>query len=357
MQIDTCVEEVVEVIQKKKFEHGGAVYERDVSHCSPTKYAKDVTVAEVADAENSDNLVILRFNELGWQAVSTKAKNHHVGEKLFFIPVDSVLPFEMSEKLGVTKYLSSGRVKMAKLRGNRSEGLIVDKETVAPFIGAIMKWEDPPNVSMSGEMLPSKDIPFEFEVFYKMPNLLNEPDTFAPGESVFISEKIHGTNCRFGVLSHPETGIPTMYVGSHETVHRPDCSSVYAETVRRVCENVSLPEGYVFFGEIFGKNIQHLDYGKTVPALRVFAIAKRGFYLTPPETTDMCAGVGIECVRFTPAVFESVEQMRELSESPSEITDRHHREGIVIRSASDGKKMAKVIGTEYLSGPKRTERH
>ena len=51
-------------------------YERDVVHCSPTKYAKEVTVAEVLPAHNSDNLVILHFNELGWQAVSTKENDH-----------------------------------------------------------------------------------------------------------------------------------------------------------------------------------------------------------------------------------------------------------------------------------------
>ena len=332
-------------------------YEREVSHCSPTKYAKDVTVSSVLPANNSDNLVILRFEELGWQAVSTKDNNHYIGETLFFIPVDSVLPFELSEKLGVTKYLSHGKVKLAKFRGNRSEGLIVNKEVVAPFIDFIMKWEDLPSAVMSGEMLPSKDIPFEFEKFYKMPNLLNEPTTFNVGEHVVISEKIHGTNCRFGVLQHPETGVPTLYVGSHETVHRPDCSSVYAVTVSRICANVSLPEGFVFFGEIFGRNIQHLDYGKVIPDLRVFAVINKGRYLTPFETKNLCEEIGLECVRFSPVTFESVVQMRDLAELPSEITDKHHREGIVIRSVSDGRKMAKVIGSEYLSETKRIERH
>ncbi len=335
----------------------GIAYERHVEHCSPTKYAKDVTVSAILPANNSDNLVVLRFNELGWQAVSTKENNHYIGETLFFIPVDSVLPLELSEKLGVTKYLSHGKVKLAKFRGNRSEGLIVNKEVVAPFIDSIMKWEDPPSIAMSGEMLPSKDIPFEFEKFYKMPNLLNEPTTFDVGEHVVISEKIHGTNCRFGILPHPETGVPTFYIGSHETVQKNDCSSVYAITIRRVCEHVSLPEGFVFFGEIFGKGIQHLDYEQVTPTLRVFAIINKGRYLTPFETSKMCEEIGLDCVRFTPVIFESVSQMRELSDSPSEITDKHHREGIVIRSVCDGRKMAKVIGTEYLSETKRTERH
>ena len=332
-------------------------YERDVVHCSPTKYAKEVTVAEVLPAHNSDNLVILHFNELGWQAVSTKENDHKAGDTLFFIPVDSVLPLELSEKLGVTKYLSKGKVKLAKFRGNRSEGLIANKEVVEPFITSIMKWEDPPSIVMSGEMLPAKDIPFEFEKFYKMPNLLNEPDTFDAGEPIVVSEKIHGTNCRFGILPHPETGVPTMYVGSHETVQKPDCSSVYAKTIGRVCNNVSLPEGFIFFGEIFGKGIQHLDYEKAIPDLRVFAVIKDGRYLTPFETTHLCEEIGLECVRFTPLTFVSVEKMRELAELPSEITDKHHREGIVIRSVCDGRKMAKVISTEYLSETKRTERH
>ena len=49
-----------------------------------------------------------------------------------FIPPDSVLPFELTELLGITKYTNKGRIRVTKLRGNRSEGVIVDKDVVEP---------------------------------------------------------------------------------------------------------------------------------------------------------------------------------------------------------------------------------
>jgi len=61
------------------------------------------------------------------------------GDRVMFIPAESVLPFELSEKLGVTKYLSSGRLKVARLRGNRSEGIIEKPDTIHPYIKDILQ--------------------------------------------------------------------------------------------------------------------------------------------------------------------------------------------------------------------------
>lgn len=334
-------------------------YQREVAHCEPTRYARPVTVREVKDAQNASALDIVTFEEMGWQAVVAKGRKK--GDRLFFIPVDSVLPLELSELLGVTKYLSKGRVKPATLRGNRSEGLVVDRDVVEPWLPYILKWDDLPEVSMKGDILSSKEVPFEFCTFYKMPNLMNEPDTFSAGERVYWSEKIHGTNARFARLIHPENGNPRLYIGSHATVHKNDCGSVYVRTIGELVEKLGgeekLPLGVVFYGEIFGSKIQHLDYGRVVPEIRVFATLENGTYHTPEKTMEICRILGIETVDFRDMRFENPEQVKELADLPSGYTDRHHREGIVLRSAEDGGRMAKVIGETYLEGKGRTERH
>lgn len=336
-------------------------YERSVDHCEPTKYAKEVTVKSVVPGVNSDSLVVLSFEELGWKAVTSKDKNVVVGDKLFFIPTDSVLPLELGELLGINKYLSKGKVKPAKFRGNRSEGLVVEKEIVEPWLPYIMKWDDLPDVTMRGELLSSKEVPFEFVPFYKMPNLLNEPDTFKEGEIVFVSEKIHGTNARFGKMLHPETNEPVLYIGSHNTVQKPTSGSVYVETINRLMEKIGgfekLPLGVEFFCEIFGSKIQHLSYERTVPDVRVFATLFGMEYDTPETTMRICESLDVPTVKFHKIVFNSIDEMRTLSDAPSEYTNAHHREGIVIRAAEEGGRMAKLISIEYLSGNKRTERH
>ena len=101
-------------------------YDRKVSHCSKSKYIKTVTVREIEPVANADALDIARFNEAGWQVVVKKG-SVAVGDKVFFMPPETVLPRELSEALGVTKYLQKGKVKVVRMRGVFSEGLIADK--------------------------------------------------------------------------------------------------------------------------------------------------------------------------------------------------------------------------------------
>jgi len=70
-----------------------------------------------------------------------------------------------------------------------------------------------------------------------------------------------------------------------------------------------------------------------------------------------CEGRGGCFFCFHEIHFESLGQVKTLADLPSGYTDKHHREGVVLRSADNGQKMAKVIGETYLEGKGRTERH
>ncbi len=61
----------------------------------------------------------------GWQCVVPKGK-YQAGDKVVYVPVDAVLPPAVHEPMGITKYLSNGRVRCAKLRGEPSFGVIMD---------------------------------------------------------------------------------------------------------------------------------------------------------------------------------------------------------------------------------------
>ena len=335
------------------------IYERDVAHCSPSKYTRDVTIKEVAPAENSDNLDRIIFEEIGWNAIAKRGV-HQRGEVVFFIPPESVLPFELSEALSITKYLSKGRVKVVKLRGNRSEGLIVDKSIAEPYLDNILQWEDPPTIHMSGEKLPNAEIPIlAFPEFVKIPNLLNEPDTFHEGESVWVSEKIHGTNTRFGVHLHPETGEAMLYVGSHKIVLRETENNVYWQAVRKHIKAELLPMGITFYGEIYGKGIQDLHYDSSFE-LKVFGAYENGNYVSVGQLKELCARYDIPIVDFTSVQFCDLEQARAWADLPSNMTQSHVREGVVILADDNGGvyRAAKVIGMSYLTrAGNKTERH
>lgn len=75
-----------------------------------------------------------------------------------------------------------------------------------------------------------------------------------------------------------------------------------------------------------------------------------------PELRSICGAYQLPVVSHHRVTFKSIEQMRELADSPSEVTKSHMREGVVIVSAERPDAMAKVIGFEYLTGKDRTER-
>lgn len=328
-------------------------YERDVDHCFPTEYVKEVTVKSVKHAQNSDFLDNVEFEEMGYCALARKGEVI-VGEKVMFIPAESVLPLELSELLGVTKYLAKGRVRVARLRGNRSEGLIVSAEKVKPYLPYIMKWEDKPTVQMQGQTKSLSEINIDFEKFYKIPNILNEPFTFEKGERIVYSEKIHGTNTRIGILTNPITQEAELYVGSHNIVLKETENNIYWKKAKHL-QNILKP-GYVFYGEIYGQGIQHLHYDQKIPEIRFFSASKKGTYLLPEDFMILCDNCILPRVQFHKTEFKDIEQLRELAEQPSELTKSHGREGIVIVSAERPGRMAKCISFSYLAKKNRTER-
>lgn len=333
----------------------GVIYQRDVDHCDVSPYIKLVTIKEVVPAINSDFLESISFEEIGWQTISQKGL-HKAGEKVLFIPAESVLPFELGEKLEVTKYLSSGRVRVAKLRGNRSEGIIVDTEIVEPYIKHIMKWEDKPSVHMGGDGVKAYRVHPYFHKFYHMPNILNEPYTFRPDEKIYYSEKIHGSNMRCGEFQDPETNEYVEYVGSHNMVLKESDKNIYWRMFKKELSG-KIPLDIEFFAEVYGPGIQDLSYGLKNVDIKVFAATSKGYYMNPNTLDILCKRHGLPVVDFKLTKFKSVDQLRRLANEPSELTNKHMREGIVIVSADRAERMAKCKSDAYEDRRNKKERH
>jgi len=329
-------------------------YERNVDHCEVSPYVKDVTISKVKHAENSDNLDLVSFHETGWNAL-VRRDSLKEGDKVFFIPPESVLPLELSDKLEITKYLSKGKVRVTRLRGNRSEGLVVDKSTVESYIPYILKWEDLPSLSMKGQCLSPREVNPYFDKFYKMPNILNEPYTFEVGERLWFSCKIHGMNSRMAYLPNPETEEYQFYVGTHNTIRKETEGDLWWKMLGKF--RGGIPKDVVFYGEIFGPGIQHLHYDRGEPDVLFFNSAVGSNYRTVKEFLVDCIEYNIPCVNFHEIEFEGLEQVRQLAELPSEYTSSHQREGVVLISKDRPNVMAKCISTQYLLTKGRTERH
>jgi RNA ligase (TIGR02306 family) len=71
---------------------------------------------------NADRLELA--DVLGWQIVVGKDL-YTEGERIVYVPPDSMMPQSLSDALEITKFLSNGRVRQAKLRGEPSFGATV----------------------------------------------------------------------------------------------------------------------------------------------------------------------------------------------------------------------------------------
>ena len=78
-------------------------------------------INNITPIEGADNIEVAHV--LGWQEVVRKAENHHIGDKIVYIEIDSRCPAnaEWAQFLAPRNY----KVKSIKLRGQISQGLIM----------------------------------------------------------------------------------------------------------------------------------------------------------------------------------------------------------------------------------------
>jgi len=198
-----------------------------------------------------------------------------------------------------------------------------------------------------------------------------------PGLPVRITEKIHGTNSRVGLLK--VDGEWQFYGGSHKTARKqidPEGrESVYWEPLNRegvlnllthVCNNWSQDaeptNDVIVFGELYGPGVQDLDYGIAAGEIgwRVFDISVNGTYLGRSDLTLLCGAFGVElgptlyCGPFSPDLIEQLTYGPTTVAGESSIKAKFKgREGIVITPLVEqqchiGRLILKNVSADYL---------
>ena len=86
-----------------------------------------------------------------------------------------------------------------------------------------------------------------------------------------------------------------------------------------------------------------------------------GRYIQIEIVKSLCNYFNIPSVCFDLTKFDSIEQLRELANQPSEVAipyvENHIREGIVVVAGDDPAKMAKCFSFDYLARKNKKERH
>jgi len=267
-------------------------------------------VAEVLVHPNADKLEIVKI--LGTQTIAPKGE-YKVGDRVIFFPPDILIPPEVSQELGVQKYLKGCmlkgqklpcRVAACRLRGVPSYGFIIRANCDLPIGSDVSthyqaeKYE-PPNMDrrrFQGDC--AADHP-AFHRYTDIQNYYRYPTAIPDGMLVRMTEKIHGTNSRVGYIGG------SVMAGSHKTNRKEfDAAgnrSLYWRPWTPATQKLLIALGdhdVVVFGELYGPGIQDMDYG-IVPGevgYQVFDITIDGQYMNWDVLQAVCVVCGIATV-------------------------------------------------------------
>ena len=360
-----------------------------------------VEVCEVKAVYPHPNADALEFITVkGWPVIVQKALGLKVGDRVVYFPPDSVMTPELAERLGITKYLAQlpaeidgtrkrgFRVRAARLRGEASYGTIDHRVDPAWEVGldvkdhyGVTKFEPPVRPS-DGDSLRSVAA---FHGYTDIENIRNFPDVLRPGEEVIITEKLHGKNCRLGLIRVSGTeGEGFEFMAGSNDVRRKEVDAKgrpsdfwrpMSEAVRDLLRHLSGGErSVILFGELYGSGVQDMAYGLANGAkgFRAFDIAMDGKYLDHDDKVAALERFAIARVPHLyrgPFSWEAVEEHTYGSTtlcSPEAAGRFTGREGCVVTPVKErydadlggtGRVILKSISADYLACKGGTDDH
>jgi len=341
------------------------------------------TIDSIHPHPNADRLEIVHI--LGTQTIVPKDE-FQAGEKVVFFPPDILLPLEVSEDLGVQKYLKHAlwdesklpcRVAACRLRGIPSYGFITKVPELPPFpcyehdltaYYNARKYEPPVKLTMGGDAMAE---PVNFPRYTDIQHYYRYADVIPPGTPVRVTEKTHGTNCRLGCIN--VDGLMGFVCGSHRTAQKERNAqgqpSLYWEPlnsdpkVQTALQTLGVMGDTIIYCEIFGPGIQDMDYGvrQGKVSFRVFDISINGRYLNWSDLHTYCVGFGLQLV---PTIFVGPfdpEKIQEWTNGPTLLAEPDKikakfkgREGCVITPLTEmynpdlGRVVLKSVSADYL---------
>ena len=240
------------------------------------------------------------------------AFQYQEGDSVVYFPSDTIITDKWAETFGVTTLLKSGnRVSKIALRGEPSFGLVVrlpdgvdwkEGDNVADYYEA-KKYEPPVRTTAGDAAAYDSEIDPYFDKFTDIQSGRLYTNVFKTGERIVMSEKLHGTNVRVGILNGQKVA------GSMELRRSPPADGDYSKStywfpwsipgVVKLLEDLSSEYKVVeMFGEVYGNSIQtgfKYDAGNAV-GFKSFGIKINNRFLDWDDFSSKCAEYGIPMV-------------------------------------------------------------
>lgn len=332
-----------------------------------------VRIDEVRTHPNADSLDIIPVGN--YQTVVRKG-TFEVGDKAVYIEPDYVVPTHREEFAFLAKNgKSEHRLKAIRLRGEISHGLLIPvpadvKETYAAFGGVfvgdnvmneleIKRWEPEQHFVMRGDELKYDDWPNVGALGnqkFDVEGLKHADGWFKPGETVIVTEKIHGANARFVSIDGK------FYVGSRNRWLKTEGDHIWSKvlSVRPDIEKwCRTHEGVILYGEIYGK-VQSLRYGLNndidFMAFACFSSAAESYV----DSEALFGSLATYDIQHVPILYKGpfgLTAIKDIAERDSMVAEssgllNHMMEGVVIvpvteRWGSGQRVCVKLISNRY----------
>lgn len=361
------------------------------------------TILDIQPHNNADRLLVATV--YGFQVVIPKDR-FNIGDKVIYIPIDSILPANVEEILFPADSkikLHHNRVRQIRIRGLASQGMLVNPSELASLINleridletdlkdflGIKKYA-PPVREMGPRGAPGGRKKAGHPLFHKYNSLNNIkwfPNMFKPGDEVVIQEKLHGMNARASRLPFVAVtfwdkvkkffkltpAFENVYGSNNvQITGRANYKGFYDEdihgaTFKSIDVFSKIKDNETVFGEIIGPKIQkNYAYGLNewkfiLFDVKILAADGTQSWLDPKDVESYAKERGFEFVPVLYAGPYNKELAYSLTSGASVYcASQPVREGIVIKAAAnysiEGNKQAlKWINEKYLDDKSNTD--
>lgn len=323
-------------------------------------------IEEVSVHPNADRMEMVSLCGMSFQGCVGKGL-WKKGDRCLYFPLDSLFPFELMEKMELTKKIKNeegrwedrgllagpdfNRLKTIRLRGQISQGVIgslslidglkeVTPETITKFLG-IEKFDPPPVEMKNADLhrLPAELSVYDIEGADRFVDVLGK----LMDRKVWISEKLEGENFSVTYISTTDQFFVNQRQGS--IVVHDGKTNEFWETAKRI----NLPElikkvstdgkPITMYGEIIGPGIKGNIYFLSEKTVHFFDIKIGYDFLDVKDKLEIFKDLGLNHRNIVPRVAVDVvlrewldgKTVQEASDGYTILHDENiRREGIVI---------------------------
>ena len=307
----------------------------------------------------------------GWKVVIRKGE-FVVGDRVVYCEIDSWIPTELAPFLSKGKEprefngVKGERLRTIKLRGQLSQGLLLNLDNALPFTNSfqdgddvsevlnIQKWERPMNAQLAGmakgnfpSVIPKTDQE-------RVQNLVKEIAS-AVNLQFEVTEKLEGSSMTCYLIDGV-FGVCSRNLDLKETEGNAFWQVARKEQIEEKMRSTGDGD-WAIQGELIGPGIQGNIYKLSEPEFRVFDVynIQSGDYLMPIYRRALIERMDLKHVPVLLVDKDlgvgSVDEILQWADGASKIGAGPLREGIVFKQVNGGMTF-KAISNSYLLGEK-----